>query len=88
MQKQDPLFEDFARLMSSIAGTVAGVGREAEVRVKEKFRDAVGGTDMVTRDEFDAIKAMASETRTELEALKAEVAALKAEIAAGRVGGA
>lgn len=71
MQNQNQVLEDISRLMSSIAGTVAGAGREAETRVKEKFRDAVGGLDMVSREEFEAVKAMAAETKAELEALKA-----------------
>lgn len=82
MQNQNPLFEDLSRLMSSVAGTMAGAGREAEARMREKLREAVGGIDMVSREEFDAVKAMAAETRAELEALKAEIATLRAEPAA------
>lgn len=77
MQNQNPLFEDLSRLMSSVAGTMAGAGREAEARMREKLREAVGGMDMVSREEFDAVKAMAGETKAELEALKAELAAMK-----------
>jgi BMFP domain-containing protein YqiC len=73
MQNQNPLFEDVARLMSSVAGTMAGAGREAEARFREKLREAVGGLDMVSREEFEAVKAMAAETRAELEALKASL---------------
>lgn len=77
MQNQNQLFEDLSRLMSSIAGTMAGAGREAETRMKEKLREAVGGADMIGRDEFEAVKAMAAETKAELEALKDELRALK-----------
>lgn len=77
MQNQNQVFEDLSRLMSSIAGTMAGAGREAEQRVKEKLREAVGGVEMVSRDEFEAVKAMAAETRAELEAVKAELQALR-----------
>jgi BMFP domain-containing protein YqiC len=69
------MFEDLSRLMSSIAGTMAGAGREAETRMKEKLREAVGGVDFVSREEFEAVKAMAAETKAELEALKAMIAA-------------
>lgn len=75
MQNQNQVFEDFSRLMSSIAGTVAGAGREAEAKMKERLRDTLGGSDMVTREEFEAVKALAAETRAELEALKTELAA-------------
>ncbi len=73
MQNQNQVFEDLSRLMSSIAGTMAGAGREAEAKMKEKLREAVGGADMVSRDEFEAVKAMAAETKAELEALKAQL---------------
>lgn len=74
MQKANPLFEDLARLMSSVAGTMAGAGREAEQRIRERIRELVGG-DFVSREEFEAVKELAASTRAELEALKAELAA-------------
>ena len=73
MQNQNQVFEDLSRLMSSIAGTMAGAGREAETRMKEKLREMMGGIDMVSREEFEAVKTLAAETRAELEALKAEL---------------
>jgi BMFP domain-containing protein YqiC len=79
VQNQNPLFEDLSRLMSSVAGTMAGAGREAEQRMKERLREAVGGIDAVSREEFEAVKAMAAEARAELEALRAELATLKGE---------
>lgn len=82
MQTQNQILEDLARLLSSVAGTVAGAGREAETRIKDKLREAVGGVDMVTRDEFEAVRAMAANARAEVEALKAEVAALRSPPAA------
>ena len=78
MQNQNQLFEDLSRLMSSAAGTMAGASRELQTRIQERFREAVGGLDMVGRDEFEAVKAMAAEARAEVEALKAELATLKA----------
>jgi BMFP domain-containing protein YqiC len=73
MQNQNQIFEDLSRLMSSLAGTMAGAGREAEAKMREKLRETVGGIDMVSRDEFEAVKAMAAETKAELEALKAQM---------------
>lgn len=73
MQNQNQILEDISRLMSSLAGTVAGVGREAQTRVKEQFRD-IFGDDYVTREEFDAIKKLAADTKAELEELKASLA--------------
>jgi BMFP domain-containing protein YqiC len=77
MQNQNPFFEDFSRLMSSVAGTMAGAGREAETRMRERFREMMGGMDMVSREEFEAVKTMAAEAKAELEALKAELEALR-----------
>ncbi len=78
MQKENQLFEDFARLLSSLAGTMAGAGREAEARMRERLREFVGGADGVTREEHEALRALAAETRAELEQLKQEVAQLRA----------
>jgi len=77
MQKDNPMLEDLSRLMSSVAGTVAGAGREAESRMKERFREAVAGMDFVSREEFEAVREMAANARAEVEALKAELAASK-----------
>jgi BMFP domain-containing protein YqiC len=82
MQKENQLFEDVARLLSSVAGTVAGAGREAEARLKERLREAVGGLDFVSREEFEAAKALAVSARAEVEALRTEIEALKARIGA------
>jgi BMFP domain-containing protein YqiC len=84
MQKENQLFEDIARLLSSVTGTLAGAGREAEVRLKERLREAVGGLDYVSREEFEAVKAMAYEARAEVAALKAEMAASRESAAAPR----
>jgi BMFP domain-containing protein YqiC len=78
MQSQNQIFEDISRMMSSVAGTVAGAGREAETRLKEKLREAVGGTDMVSREEFEAVRAMAANARAEVADLRAEIAAMRA----------
>jgi BMFP domain-containing protein YqiC len=84
MQNQNPVFEDLSRLMSSIAGTVAGAGREAEAKMKEKMREAMGGMDMVSREEFEAVKALAAETRAELEMLKDSLKATEKPAAKSR----
>lgn len=82
MQSENRLFDDFVKMMNGVAGTVAGVGREAEGSMREKMREFVGGMDFVGRDEFDAVKAMASAARDENEILKSRIAALEAKVAA------
>jgi len=64
-------------MMNGVAGTMAGVGREAEASMREKMREWVGGMDFVSRDEFDAVKAMAIAARDENEALKKRIEALE-----------
>lgn len=83
MQNENKLFEDFAKVMNGVAGTVAGMGREAEASLREKMREFVGsGADAVSRDEFEVVKALAGEAREQAAALAARVAVLEAAAAA------
>ena len=82
MQSQNRMFDDFVKIMNGAAGTFAGMGREAEGSLREKMREWVGGLDMVGRDEFDAVKAMAVAARDENELLRGRIAALEAAMAA------
>ena len=77
MQSQNRIFDDLVKMMNGVAGTVAGVGREAEGSMREKMRDWVGGMDFVSREEFDAVKAMAAAARDENEALRKRIEALE-----------
>ena len=77
MQSENPLIADFAKLMNAAAGTLAGMGREARDGARERMREAMGGLDFVSREEFDAVKAMAAKAREEGEALKARIEALE-----------
>jgi BMFP domain-containing protein YqiC len=77
MQSENPLFADLAKLMNAAAGTLAGMGREAGEGARDRLREALGGLDFVSREEFDAVKAMAAKAREENEALAARIAALE-----------
>ena len=77
MQSENPLIADIAKLFNSAAGTMAGMGREARDAARERVREAVGGLDFVSREEFDAVKDMAAKAREENEALKARIAGLE-----------
>lgn len=81
MQSENKLFDDFVKMMNGAAGTFAGMGREAQSSAREKMREWVGGMDFVSRDEFEAVKAMAVAARDENEALKARIAALEGKAA-------
>ncbi len=85
MQSENRMFEDFVKMMNGVAGTMAGMGREAESSAREKMREWVAGADFVGRDEFEAVKAMAAAARDENDALKARLAALEGKLAAPAV---
>jgi BMFP domain-containing protein YqiC len=78
MQSENRLFDDFAKLVNGAAGTIAGMGREAEAATREKAKEWIGGLDFVSRDEFEAVKAIAIAAREEADALKARLDALEA----------
>ena len=54
MQSENKLFDDFVKMVNGVAGTMAGMGREAEASMRDKMREWVGGMDFVSRDEFEA----------------------------------
>jgi BMFP domain-containing protein YqiC len=81
MQSENPLIADFVKLMNSAAGTLAGMTREARESARERAKEAIGGLDFVSREEFDAVKAMAAKAREDSEALKARIDALELKLA-------
>jgi BMFP domain-containing protein YqiC len=80
MQSENPLVADFVKMANSAAGTFAGMTREARENAREKMKQAFGGLDFVSREEFDAVKDMAAKAREQAEALEARVAALEAKL--------
>lgn len=78
MQSQNRVFDDFVKFVNGAAGTLAGVGREAEASARERAKEWIGGLDFVSRDEFEAVKAMAAAARDEADALRARLDALEA----------
>ena len=84
MQSQNKFFDDLAKVVNGAAGTFAGMGREAEAGFKERLRDLVGTDDMVGREEFEAVKAMAIKAREENDILKARLDAMEAKPAAAK----
>lgn len=80
MQSENRILDDLAKMLNGVAGTVAGMGREAEANFKERAREWAGGLDLVSREEFDAVKQLAANARAEADALGKRVAALEAAL--------
>ncbi len=81
MQSDNRMFDDIVKLVNGAAGTLAGVGREAEAGARSRAREWIGGLDFVSRDEFEVVKAMAVAARDENDALRARLDALEARSA-------
>jgi BMFP domain-containing protein YqiC len=78
MQTQNRLLDDLARVASGALGVAAGMRAEVEARLREQFERVLAQLDLVTREEFDAVKAMAVKAREEQEVLAARLAKLEA----------
>ena len=78
MQSENRFFDDLAKMVNGIAGTVAGAGREAETAMRERAKEFVGRMDFVSREEFEAVKEMAAKARAEADTLKARLDKLEA----------
>lgn len=78
MQTENKFFDDISKFLNGAAGTVAGMTREAEAGVREKAKEWIGGLEFVSREEFEAVKAMAAAARDEVDMLKMRLAALEA----------
>lgn len=83
MQTENRFFDDMAKMLNGAAGTIAGMSREAEGNMRERVREWVGGMDFVSRDEFEAVKAMAAAARDEAEVLRARLDAFEAGVRIG-----
>jgi BMFP domain-containing protein YqiC len=83
MQSENRIFDDLSRLINGVAGTVAGMGREFEGQARERAKAWIGELDFVSREEFEAVKAMAAQAREQVVALEARIAALEADAGVG-----
>jgi len=80
MANDNRLLDDLARVASSALGTLTGVRDEIESRMREQFERILGRMNLVRREEFEAVQAMAAKARAEQEALEARIAALEARL--------
>ncbi len=79
MQSDNRFFDDAAKLAGGAIGTLAGLRREIESLARQQVERLLARMDLVTRDEFEAVKEMAAKARAEQEDLTARLAALEAK---------
>jgi len=80
MQTSNRLLDDLARVATGAAGALSGVRQEIEQIVRARMERFLADMDLVTREEFEAVEAMASKARSEQERLEERVAALEAQL--------
>lgn len=78
MQSRNKIFDDLSQLMNNAAGVAQGAKTEAETAMKGFVDRWMADRDFVSRDEFDAVRAMAQKAREENEVLKTRLDALEA----------
>ncbi|MHA6325379.1 accessory factor UbiK family protein [Roseivivax sp. CAU 1753] len=77
MQTRNKVFDDLSQLMTNAMGVAQGAKTEAETALKSMMDRWLADRDFVTREEFDAVRAMAQKAREENEALKTRLDALE-----------
>jgi BMFP domain-containing protein YqiC len=85
-QSSNRILDELAKLMTDAAGAAQGVKREAETLMRAQGERILKDMDVVRREEFEVVKAMAEKARAENERLEARIAALEAELARGKTG--
>ena len=83
MQTRNKVLDDISQLMTNAMGVAQGAKAEAETAMSSMVDRWLADRDFVTREEFDAVRAMAQKAREESEALKARLDALEAKPAKG-----
>ena len=80
MQTDNPFLDGMARLFTDAAGAANSVRTEVESIVRQRMERLVADMNLVSRDEFETVKAMAAKARMENEALAARLAELESKI--------
>ncbi len=82
MQTRNRIFDDLAKVANSAAGTMAGLKDEIENMIRHRVESFMSDMKVVSRCEFDAVKAMAAKARSEQEWLEQRIDALEAQLKA------
>jgi len=88
MQTENRFFDDLARVAGGAFGTLAGLRNEIEELVRQRFERMLSDMDLVPREEFEAVKAVAEKARLEQERLEKRVSALEKALSASGSGAA
>ncbi len=79
MQTRNKIMDDISQLMTNAMGVAQGAREEAETAMKSMIDRWLADRDFVTREEFEAVRAMAQKAREENAALEARIAALESK---------
>ncbi len=82
MQTSNRILDDMARVASGAVAAAAGLRGEAGALIRDRLRRLLGDMELVNREEFEAVRAMAAKARTEQEAMAKRIAGLEARIEA------
>ena len=77
MQTRNKVLDDISQLMTNAMGVAQGAKQEAETAMSSMMDRWLADRDFVTREEFDAVRAMAQKAREENAALNARIEALE-----------
>ena len=80
MREGNPVFDDLARVAASAADALGGVREEVEARVRDRGEVFARDMDLVTREEFEVVRALAEEARAENDRLRARIEALESKV--------
>ena len=79
MQTSNRILDDLAKVAGGAASSFSGLKHEVESMIRQQLQRLLADADVVPRDEFDAIKAVATKARTEQEKLEKRLSALEAQ---------
>jgi BMFP domain-containing protein YqiC len=85
-QTSGRFFDELGKLLTDAVGAADGVRQEVEGVVRNQAERVLNELDVVQREEFEAVKAMARKAREENEVLKARIAALESKLAVDNAG--
>ena len=81
MQTDNRILDDLARVAAGAFSAMSGLREEVEARMREQFERVLARMNVVSREEFEVVEAMAAKAREEQEALQARLDALEAQLA-------